>query len=75
MRTDAVYQGGVFKPVTPVPFKENERVSLEIESVALQEAERWRDWLEKTERLREDLKAQYGTLPDSTLGIAEDRMR
>lgn len=72
MRTDAVYQDGVFKPLTPVTFKENQRVFLEIEPAVEQDV---KAWLEETDRLREQIKAKYGILPDSALDIAEDRMR
>lgn len=61
MRTDAVYQDGVFKPLTPVTFKENQRVFLEIEPAVEQDV---KAWLEETDRLREQIKAKYGILPD-----------
>ena len=75
MRTDAVYQDGVFKPLAPVTFKENQRVSLEIEALEQQDARDWSVWLEETERLRNQIAAEYGILPDSALDIAEDRAR
>jgi predicted DNA-binding antitoxin AbrB/MazE fold protein len=71
-RTEAIYQNGVFKPLAPVAMSENQRVSLEIELVATQNAAAW---LEETDRLRNRLAAEHGVFPDSTLDIAADRAR
>jgi predicted DNA-binding antitoxin AbrB/MazE fold protein len=69
---EAVYQGGVFKPVRPVDLPENQRVRLQIESVPAAET---LAWLAKMREAREAIRAKYGEFPDSTPGIAEDRMR
>ncbi|MBU4273070.1 MAG: antitoxin family protein [Planctomycetes bacterium] len=72
MRTEAVYQDGVFRPLTPVTLQENQRVSLEIKTVEQEEA---LAWLEKVSESRRRFAAEHGLLPDSTLDIAADRMR
>jgi predicted DNA-binding antitoxin AbrB/MazE fold protein len=71
-QVDAIYQGGVFRPLGPVALGENQRVSLEIEPVDIQDAAAW---LEETDRLRSAIAAKYGILPDSAVDIAEDRAR
>jgi predicted DNA-binding antitoxin AbrB/MazE fold protein len=71
-QVDAIYQGGVFKPLGPVALSENQRVLLGIEPVDVQDAAAW---LEETDRLRNSLAAKYGVFPDSTLDIAADRAR
>ena len=68
---EAVYSDGVFKPVEPVSLAENERVRLQVEVVST-EAEAWFDQMRQS---RERLAAKYGTFPDSTVGIREDRRR
>lgn len=69
---EAIYEGGVFKPVGPVALPEKQRVRLRFEPVAASET---LDWLEQMREAREALRAKYGTFPDSTPDIAEDRRR
>jgi predicted DNA-binding antitoxin AbrB/MazE fold protein len=69
---DAIYENGVFRPLAPVSFKEKERVELHIEPTRQEDA---KAWMERVSRYREELKAKYGVMPDSTLDIAEDRRR
>ena len=69
---EAVYQGGVFKPLRPVDLPENQRVQIQIESVSREET---LAWLAKMREAREALRAKYGEFPNSTPEIAEDRMR
>ena len=69
---EAVYQGGVFKPVRPVDLPENQRVQLQVESVSVEET---LAWLANMQAAREELRAKHGEFPDSTPEIAEDRMR
>jgi|tagenome__1003787_1003787.scaffolds.fasta_scaffold8695516_1 predicted DNA-binding antitoxin AbrB/MazE fold protein len=69
---EAVYQGGVFKPVGPVDLPENQRVQLDVRPMT---ADAIRAWLEEARKLQEELRAKYGTFPDSTPQIAEDRRR
>jgi predicted DNA-binding antitoxin AbrB/MazE fold protein len=67
---EAVYSGGVFKPVDTVDLPENQRVRIYIES---------RDALSVTEFLaaarehRRSMEAQHGLLPDSTEIIRANR--
>ncbi|HEX4589843.1 MAG TPA: antitoxin family protein [Gemmataceae bacterium] len=69
---EAVYQGGVFKPTRPVDLPENQRVTLAVQPAPPDDVRTWLDALRET---RARLQAEYGTFPDSTPGIAEDRMR
>jgi predicted DNA-binding antitoxin AbrB/MazE fold protein len=71
-RADAIYENGVFRPLVPIALQENQRVSLEIEPVEIQDVAAW---LEETDRLRNRLAAEHGVFPDSTLDIAADRAR
>ncbi len=71
-RTDAVYQDGVFKPLSPVTLYENQRVSLDIKPLEQEDATAW---IERVSKHREQLAAKYGVMPDSAIDIAEDRAR
>jgi len=71
-RVDAIYQGGVFRPLEPVAFSENERVALNVESVGKQDA---LAWAKRVSQAREEAASRHGVLPDSTIDIAADRMR
>jgi predicted DNA-binding antitoxin AbrB/MazE fold protein len=72
-RIEAIYQGGVFKPLEPVDLPENERVQLEI--VKLSPETDIPAWLERARELQQRLFQRHGYFPDSTLDIAEDRAR
>ncbi|MEN6451449.1 MAG: antitoxin family protein [Thermoguttaceae bacterium] len=72
---DAIYEHGVFRPLAPVDLAENQRVALSVEAVERPRREDALAWLEETDRLRNELAAKYGIMPDSTLDIAEDRKR
>jgi predicted DNA-binding antitoxin AbrB/MazE fold protein len=69
---DAIYQGGVFRPLGPVALSENQRVALSIEPIAKEDM---LEWIKRTEQLRAEVASRCGTLPDSTIDIAMDRMR
>ena len=69
---EAIYQNGVFKPVGTVALPENQRVQLEVRPIPADETHAW---LEQLRQTRDRLAARYGTFPDSTPDIAEDRMR
>jgi len=71
-RIEAIYQGGVFKPLGAVQLAENQRVSLTVQPV---EREDVRAWLTRVQQFHREFIAQHGYLPDSTPDIAEDRMR
>jgi predicted DNA-binding antitoxin AbrB/MazE fold protein len=69
---EAIYRHGVFEPLEPVNLQEEQRVRLSIEPA---EKETLEAWLERVRELREAIYQRQGFLPDSTPGIAEDRMR
>ena len=69
---EAVYQGGVFRPLTPVPLAENQHVRLNFQPIEQANAEAWFD---DVERIRRRLAERHGVFPDSTLDIAADRAR
>ena len=71
---EAIYRHGVFEPLEPVDFKEEQRVRLSIEPA---EKEAIDAWLERVRALHEQILSRRGgePLPDSTPEIAEDRLR
>jgi predicted DNA-binding antitoxin AbrB/MazE fold protein len=71
-RIEAIFQGGVFKPLGAVELPENQRVTLTVQPV---EREDVTTWLTRVQELHRQFIAQHGYLPDSTPDIAEDRMR
>ncbi len=71
---EAVYEDGIFKPVGTVELADKQPVRLTIE--VLDKSQRPFDpWIEKASEFREQMRAKYGTFPDSTIDIAADRMR
>lgn len=71
-RVDAVYQGGVFRPLGDVGLEENQEVSLFVEPVPGRDALKW---LEQARELQRQIMQERGVLPDSTPDIAADRSR
>ena len=69
---DAIYRHGVFEPLEPVNLKEEQRVRLKIEPA---ERDTLDEWMESARELRQRIFKREGFLPDSTLDIAEDRLR
>lgn len=69
---DAIYQGGVFKPLGPVDVAENATVRLHVEPVPARDV---RAWAEKARANRQRLFEQHGYYPDISKEIAEDRAR
>lgn len=69
---DAIYQGGVFKPLEPIALTENEQVRLSIQRIPAADL---LGWLEQAQQFRQRLFARYGTFPDSAPEIAADRGR
>ena len=71
---EAIYRHGVFEPLEPVNLPEEQRVRLSIEPA---EKETVEVWLERVRALHEQILRRRGgePLPDSTPGIAEDRLR
>ena len=69
---DAIYSGGVFKPLDQVTIPENQRVRLTIEPTERSDSS---DWLDAVRKFQGRILASHGVLPDSTLDIAADRRR
>jgi predicted DNA-binding antitoxin AbrB/MazE fold protein len=69
---EAIYTGGVFKPMEQVTMPENQRVRLTIEPTEPSESSGWLDAVREFQR---QLVASHGVLPDSTPDIAADRRR
>jgi predicted DNA-binding antitoxin AbrB/MazE fold protein len=69
---EAIYQGGVFKPLGAVSLRENEKVRLSIHSLR---EEAVGAWLAEVQQFQQQLIARRGFFPDSTADIAADRMR
>jgi len=71
-QVDAIYQGGVLKPLTELGLRENQRVRLEIRTIEDMNA---LDWLARVQKRQAEIIASQGYFPDSTADIAEDRLR
>lgn len=69
---EAIYAGGVFKPLGEVSVPENQRVRLTIEPAAAADAS---SWLDEVRQFQQQIISQHGVLPDSTPDIAADRRR
>lgn len=69
---EAIYQGGVFKPLGEVCLPENQRVLLNIETPSGQDVAAW---LAEVRQFQEQIITARGFFPDSTLDIAADRVR
>ena len=72
IKVDAIYQGGIFKPLGEVGLRENQGVRLHIEPL---EGNDVRAWLEEVQRLQQRIIDERGYFPDSTPDIAADRAR
>jgi predicted DNA-binding antitoxin AbrB/MazE fold protein len=72
MQIEAIYQGGVFKPLGAVQLNENQRVTLTVQPLDPASA---LAWLKEMQEHHREFIAKHGYLPDSTPDIAEDRMR
>jgi predicted DNA-binding antitoxin AbrB/MazE fold protein len=69
---DAVYQGGVFRPLAEVKLPENQRVRLNIQPIEQVDSN---SWLKEVQQLQQRIIEQRGYFPDSTADIAADRLR
>ena len=69
---EAIFENGVFKPVTPVALPDKQRVQIDVRPVA---AFDMNAWLTQLRRRHHAIVARAGTLPDSTPDIAADRRR
>ena len=69
---DAIYQGGIFRPLGEVGLRENQRVRLHIEPLEGSDA---RAWLEAVQQVQRRIVEERGYFPNSTPDIAADRAR
>ena len=69
---EAIYQGGVFKPLDAVGLSENQRVRLSFQPI---EANDVGAWLQEVQQLQQRIIAARGVFPDSSADIAADRIR
>lgn len=69
---EAVYRDGVFQPLEPVAFVEDQRVRLSIDSC---DSSSTQDWFARLRQRHAEFVKQRGPLPDSTQDIAADRLR
>ena len=76
MTVEAVYSGGVFKPLEKVDIRENERVVLDFAPMHVTpQSHEVEKWLETIRVLQKQIVVTSGILPDSTAELAEDRLR
>ena len=68
----AVFEGGVFRPLEEVQLPENQRVVLDIHPAPPEDPAAW---LAEVQATQEQFIATRGYLPDSALDIAADRAR
>jgi predicted DNA-binding antitoxin AbrB/MazE fold protein len=69
---NAIYRHGVFEPLDEVNLQEEQHVRLNIEEADKPSA---LAWLAEVQKFHHKLSARGVILPDSTIDIAEDRMR
>jgi predicted DNA-binding antitoxin AbrB/MazE fold protein len=69
---EAVYEGGVFRPLEEVHLREKQRVRLRVEPIDGTDA---LAWLEEVREFQKRVVEQHGVFPDSTPDIAADRLR
>jgi predicted DNA-binding antitoxin AbrB/MazE fold protein len=69
---EAIFQGGVFKPIGEVRLSENQRVFFNIQTPTRQDVAAW---LAEVRQFQQQIVAERGYFPDSTLDIAADRVR
>jgi len=69
---EAIYQGGVFKPLENVNLPENERVRLNIQLIMVDPIGKW---LQELRTIQDGIIENRGFFPDSTPDIAADRAR
>lgn len=69
---EAIYQGGVFKPLGEVTLHENQRVQLHVHPIEEKDV---RAWLERVNHRHQQIIETQGYFPDSTPDMAADRAR
>jgi predicted DNA-binding antitoxin AbrB/MazE fold protein len=71
---EAIYENGLLRPLAALPLKEHQRVTVTVKDQE-SDKEEMLAWLKRTAALRQSIREKFGTLPDSTLSIREDRDR
>ena len=69
---EAIVEDGVLRPLTRLPFADQQHVWILVEPLETRDVA---DWLENVARHQVSVLTRVGTLPDSTVDIAEDRSR
>jgi predicted DNA-binding antitoxin AbrB/MazE fold protein len=69
---DAIYRHGVFEPLQPVTYREEQRVRL---CIATASEDTPQNWLNQLNNLHAGIIQRQGHLPDSASDIAMDRQR
>ncbi len=69
-RIEAVFEGGVFKPLGGVSLPENQRVRLSVEPISGPDP---MAWLEQVREHHRQILERRGPFPDSTAEITRDR--
>jgi len=69
---EAIYQGGVFKPLKEVRLPENQRVFLSFQTPTAQDVVAW---LAEVREFQQRIVDKRGCFPDSALDIAADWVR
>jgi predicted DNA-binding antitoxin AbrB/MazE fold protein len=69
---EAIFQGGVFRPLHSVNLPENQRVTLTVQPLRVNEV---RVWLDQVHQLHQQIIKRRGVFRDTTPDIAADRMR
>ena len=69
---EAIYQRGVFRPLSQVELAENQRVRLHVEPLPMASMQ---GWLEEARKLQKQFTDRGVVLPGSETDIAADRVR
>ena len=69
---EAIVENGALRPLTRLPFADQQHVWIRVELLKTRDVA---DWLENVTRHQVSVLGRVGTLPDSTVDIAEDRCR
>jgi predicted DNA-binding antitoxin AbrB/MazE fold protein len=70
---EAVFSGGVLRPLGDVNLQENQRVRLTVVPLSL--PPQFAQWLRETAAFRQECYEKYGYFPDSAETVAADRRR
>ena len=69
---DAIVENGMLRPLQQLPFAEQQRVRVRVETIASANVSEWLATVEKHQR---SVIQRVGTLPDTTEDISNDRNR